>query len=245
MMYLLKKSKKSLEEGGLKLLISRAIRFSYREISVFFPYKYVELNEVQVPSHRLFGKLILGEYIEENKNYEQGIIRSIKNQIEPEDKVVICGGGYGVTAVKAAEKLKKSSQLRVYEASESKMGKIKTTLEKNDISDTEIKHGIVGPEVNIWGSSESANRIEPADLPSCDVLELDIEGSEIEVLRNLEISPRIIIVESHGFLGSKTTEVKKILQEKGYKILDEKLAEKTQHAKENDVKVITGKKRDE
>jgi hypothetical protein len=39
-------------------------------------------------------------------------------------------------------------------------------------------------------------QVTPAELPECDVLELNCEGSEIGILRNMTIRPRAIAVET-------------------------------------------------
>lgn len=52
----------------------------------------------------------------------------------------------------------------------------------------------------MWGDTTSSPRVDPADLPACDVLELDYEGPELEILQNLEFVPRVAIVELHPWL---------------------------------------------
>jgi flavorubredoxin len=69
---------------------------------------------------------------------------------------------------------------------------------------------------------------------------MDIEGSEKEVLKNLEIRPRVLIVESHGFKGSKTKRIRELVSQLGYNIQTIDLAENTEFAKQNDVKIVTG-----
>jgi hypothetical protein len=47
--------------------------------------------------------------------------------------------------------------------------------------------------------------ISPAELPECDILELDGEGAESLILRNMTIRPRVIAVETHGVYGAPTS----------------------------------------
>jgi hypothetical protein len=241
-MKMIGKAKKALKEGGVSLLIRRSANFFYRNLSPVLPYRYSKYNNVKVPSHRAFGKIVPLVNTEDKPEYEKGIIESLKRNIREEDKVVICGGGLGVTAVKSAELNKKPENVEVFEGSESQIEKIEETFQKNNIEGIRIHHSIVGEEKNIWGEKGAANTTQPSELPSCDILEMDIEGSEMKVLEELDIEPRIIIVESHGNFGSPTEEVKKILTEKNYEIKNVDLAEETDHAKENDIKVITGEK---
>lgn len=241
MTYLIEKSKKALKEGGLPLLIKRSINFSFRKCSPLLPQVYRKYNGVKVPSHKLFGKFIPFIETKNRPNYEQGLINSLEENVKKGDKIIVCGGGVGVTAVKAAFLNKSPSKVSVYEGSKSQLEKIEETLNINDVSDIELNHAIIGEEKNIWGSSKGAKTISPEDLPDCDILELDIEGSEIGVLKNLEINPRTIIVETHGNKGAPAEKVKQILLDKEYEITNIELAEKNEHAEKNDIKVITAK----
>ena len=66
-----------------------------------------------------------------------------------------------------------------------------------------------------WGEG-----ILPEELPSCDVLELDCEGSEIDILRRMVITPRVIIVEIHPWLFKEPAEwVVENLITQGYEIV--------------------------
>lgn len=80
---------------------------------------------------------------------------------------------------------------------------------------------IVGQERNVYGGeTAAADVVHPSELQECDVLELDCEGSEIDILKQLEIQPRAIILELHPWEYSESIrEPIKILQEEGYEIL--------------------------
>lgn len=241
-MKIVEKVKRALKEGGISLLIKRSANFSYRKLSIVLPYRYSEYNNIKVPSHRAFGKIVPLVDTEDQPHYEKGIIESLEENMREGDEVVICGGGLGVTAVKSAKLNKNAENVEVFEGSESQIEKIEKTFQENNVERIRIHHSIVGEEKNIWGEKGAPSTTPPSELPSCDILEMDIEGSEIKVLKELDIEPRIIIVESHGNLGSPSEEVKNILKEKNYEIKNVNLAEETDHAKENDIKVITGKK---
>jgi Methyltransferase FkbM domain len=86
--------------------------------------------------------------------------------------------------------------------------------------------------------------VRPDELPPCDVLELDCEGSEVGILRDMLIEPRIVAVETHGFLGAPTGDVRNVLENRGYQVSDLGFAEprlETECAK-RDIRVLVGKK---
>lgn len=233
--YFSKKSRKALKEGGFLLLAKRAINFLYQKLSPILPPSHRKYNGIAVPSYKIFGSTT-------NKpDYEEGLINSLEENVGRNDRIIICGGGIGVTAVKSAFLNKKPSKISVYEGSKSQVEKVQETLSFNDVSDVEVNHAIVGEEKDIWGSSEDAETVFPRDLPDCDILELDIEGSEVGVLKNLEVTPRTVIVETHGNKGAPTENVKQILLDKGYRISNIEPAEDKEYAKKNDIKVITAK----
>lgn len=150
------------------------------------------------------------------KNYEENSIAALKRFVKKGDRVTIIGGGYGITGIVAMEL---GGTVTLIEASRDRSQDILKTWKEYKLEGTVI-HGYVGSPVNVWGEMEGAKKIE--DIPDCDILEMDCEGGEKEVLTDLSISPRVIIVESHGDLGSPTALVKELLEKKGYEILEVK-----------------------
>ncbi|MFB6216241.1 MAG: FkbM family methyltransferase, partial [Candidatus Aenigmatarchaeota archaeon] len=105
-------------------------------------------------------------------------------------------------------------------------------------------HAVVGPDIDVWGESDS-EKVDPQNIECGDVLEIDIEGAELEVMKHLEERPRNIIVESHGFQGSSTESVKEILDDMQYQILNIETAEIGDFCEEKDIRVITAEIRGE
>ncbi|MCU7525734.1 MAG: FkbM family methyltransferase [Ignavibacteria bacterium] len=166
------------------------------------------------------------------ENYEENSIAALRRFVSQGDRVTIVGGGYGITGIVAMEK---GGQVTLIEASKERAKDILKTWEKYKLKGTVI-HGYVGSPVNVWGEMEGADKIE--EIPDCDILELDCEGGEKEVLANLSIQPRVIIVESHGDLGSPTSLVKELLERKGYEIIEEKDEEPSR-----DIMVLVAKRK--
>jgi hypothetical protein len=92
--------------------------------------------------------------------------------------------------------------------------------------------------------SETGPVLPPSQLPQCDVLQLDCEGAEAEILRELTIQPRVVLVETHGLYGAPTDLIASLLKKRGYVVSDRGLAEPNliDHCTRNDIRVLLGTK---
>lgn len=175
-------------------------------------------------------------------NYESGLIAGILKHVDEGDSVVVIGGGFGVTATKAAQQVGESGEVIVFEGSSENTDIINRTVSLNGVSgQVEVHHAVVGEEVHVYGETADADYISPEMLPQCDILELDCEGAEIGILEDMEILPDTILVESHGVYNSPTSEVVSQLTDKGYDISHKEIAEEQFRERhiEEDVYVIT------
>lgn len=156
-------------------------------------------------------------------NYEPELIDALRSTVESDDRVVIVGAGRGVTSVVAGNQTGASGSVISYEANAKRADSARQTVKVNGISDhVEIRRGVIGEAVHV---PEVDNLDEltatPADsLPDCDVLELDCEGAERQILRNVEIRPREIIVETHGCYGAPESEIRSLLSDMGYTVVN-------------------------
>jgi hypothetical protein len=190
---------------------------------------------------KIVGKFIylVGDF----DDYESGIINChIRSKLN--GSMIICGGGYGVTACSAMKNGISADDLLIYEGSSECIKNLRKTLDLNNctIKDSNIIHAIVGDDIGVYAGKKASTYIAASDLPDCDILQLDIEGSELEVLRNIKIRPKTIIVETHGFLGSSTAAVCDVIKDLGYKIISIQNAENSKFARENDINVILAEK---
>jgi hypothetical protein len=71
---------------------------------------------------------------------------------------------------------------------------------------------------------------------------LDCEGSEVEILRELTIQPRVILVETHGLYGAPTDLVASLLEKRGYIVSHRGVAEPRigDYCTKNDIRVLLG-----
>jgi hypothetical protein len=74
------------------------------------------------------------------------------------------------------------------------------------------------------------------------VLELDCEGSEVEILRELTVQPRMILVETHGIYDAPTDLVASLLEKRGYIVSHRGLAEHSDLCAKRDIRVLLGKR---
>lgn len=134
---------------------------------------------------------------------EEAVVTAHGLFTEHDDDIVIVGGGVGVTTVHASEQSETGS-VTVYEAGETHAALTEKTLELNQVPTEWVVHqAAVGPAHELYGyeTPTSVDQVETTDLPDCDVLELDCEGSELSILQELGIRPRVIIVEIHPYKG--------------------------------------------
>lgn len=156
--------------------------------------------------------------------YEEPLVDAIQECVSKNDNVVIIGGGYGVTTVVAARNTEAS--VTAYEAIDYRTSVIRKTAAINNVADQcTVVNAIIGPAINPGGGLPSEGTTDPASqvdikgIPSCEVLELDCEGAELEILDNLAIRPRHIIVETHRHRGAPEDEVRSRLSDLGYNVI--------------------------
>ncbi|MDO8841114.1 FkbM family methyltransferase [Methanocalculus sp.] len=176
-------------------------------------YKYNDFVDLFFGACRFFSKSGL---------FEKGIIDAHHRLTRSGDRVVIVGGGDGVTAVAAAKRVGRNGSVHVYEGGDRAVDQLNALCSQEGVSQIcTIHHAVVGPHIDVYGGDfASAAHVGPDEIFACDVLELDCEGSEVAILRSLAIRPRVIIVEIHPFLFSEEpTWVLHQLNELGYRIV--------------------------
>ncbi|QRV13990.1 hypothetical protein JMJ58_13675 [Haloterrigena salifodinae] len=167
-------------------------------------------------------------------DYEVSLVAAMREQIEAGDDVVIVGGGYGVSAVVARRYAGRNGSVTVYEGAASQISTIEETLSLNESSDgVTVNHAIVGDGQNVWEEDTGAPRLSPTEIPSCDILALDCEGSEVEIIEKSNL-PKTVIVETHGVFDAPTAKTRQLLIDKGFSITEDRI-----EIEEEDVHVLT------
>lgn len=175
-----------------KLILMKKI-YDYT-IRNYLPKKIGVFNGVPVRKPKLF------DLTDERPNYEKELIKAVSREINYNDKVVIIGGGLGVSTVRAARQINSESNVIVYEPSINSIKYIKSALSLSpDIKDQVIIiEKSVGNVIYSYFGDLKNDSIHPSKIKNCDLLQIDAEGAEIEILKNLEIKPRVIVVETHS-----------------------------------------------
>jgi hypothetical protein len=109
----------------------------------------------------------------------------------------------------------------------------------------EIHHAIVAKFISAFAggvTSDLGPIVSPSQLPQCNVLQMDCEGAEVEILREMIIQPRVILVETHGVFGAPTDLVASLLEKRGYVVSDRGVAEPrmAEYHTKRDVRVLLG-----
>ena len=243
-----------LNNSGFEALIKRAAGYLYqRTIRKLLPtIADVRYSGIPISRERKFGDAHLPDFLVPNplddiENYEQTLIAALQSQVLPEDRVTIVGGGEGVTAVVAAKAVGEKGSVVCFEGNSWNVRKIKATAARNKVSRRlTVRHAVVGQAIGVYGVPEQVSTlvVSPAELPECDVLELDCEGAEILILSNMTIRPRVVAVENHGVYGAPTTRVKELLEQSGYAVEEWGLAEPrvSEVCEANDIRILLGKR---
>lgn len=238
------------QDKGLIQLIRRGCRFMYNQcLRPYTPKRAPTLyNGQRVESVRLLDFLV--PWIEYPRpNYESGLVSCLTEHVREGDTVVIIGGGWGVTACVAAKEVGASGRVIVFEGAKANTEKIRTTAQLNGVEDRiKVHHAIVGTAINLRGKARGADQVSPSKLPDCDILELDCEGTEVEILDRLDIRPRRLLVETHGMYDASPSVVQEKLQALSYTLSEDPLVADDglrQECIENDIYVLNAVRMDD
>lgn len=218
------------QNQGIIALLKRSIPFAYNTIvRPFLPtgeHPHTRSTYVARDTYLMGDSLLPWDTPSAYPSDEEAALReSLSDVVNEGDTVVIVGGGYGISTVVAAKHVGQSGEVIVFEGSSDQVETVTETIELNQVTNrVEVNHAVVGDfsdfAADAYGESREAVEVDPADLPACDVLELDCEGTEREILCNMNQRPRAIIVETHGFLDVPEEEVRTNLEQINYKVIE-------------------------
>lgn len=228
---MIKKLTDKYHRDGLTSLLRSAPKYvasqSYMMVWSRFPKsRRAVWNEVVVPPEvapepRITDKLIPAPVRTDYPKSEGGEVEGHKHYTQVNDHVVIIGGGRGVTAVWASKAVGLNGSVIVYEGGLEQVDIVRQVAHLNGVANRiKVRHALVGPGLSVYGTYNGAERINPTDIPDCDVLELDCEGAEAEILPQLQVRPRVIILEIHARDYDDPWRWKQDLSQIGYEIVD-------------------------
>jgi hypothetical protein len=250
---MLRKVQDILRAQGVSGLVDRAMAYAYRRgLRPLIPRHSVRYAGIPICCDRIWSDRFIpktwishDELQEDQPGYEAALVAGLNESVVPGDRVVIVGVGVGVTAVVAALRAGPLGTVECFEASEQYVGIARKTVARNKATNVNIHHAIIEKSIFVYGTGSDLGPIMPASqLPPCDVLQLDCEGAELNILHEMNIQPRVILVETHGLFGAPTDLVAFKLQKRGYMISDKGPAEPDPscHCIKNDIRVLLGTK---
>jgi hypothetical protein len=221
---------------GVSGLAARSVAYAYRRgVRPYVPGEPVRYAGIPICHDRKWGdRLVPTSWIpyeeasdaQDEPGYEAALVAGLNETVRPGDRVVIVGAGLGVTAVVAALRAGVSGTVQCFEGSKEHVGFSKQTVARNNLTNVTVHHAVVAKNICVYGSgSDVAPVMPPSQLPLCNVLQLDCEGAEVGILREMEIQPRIIIAETHGLFGAPTDLIVALLEKRGYDVSDRGVAE--------------------
>lgn len=101
-----------------------------------------------------------------------------------------------MTAIYCSKKFS-PQKLTIIEGSDLQIDKITNNLKNNVVNDVLVMHATVGDNIGIYKNKKVGNYIDINSLTDYDYIEMDIEGSEHSLLKNLQIRPEYLVVEFH------------------------------------------------
>lgn len=215
------------KKDGILSLMTAAPRYVYSNHlrSHLLTHKQtVSYSGIETPYNAsIFDRFVPGySQPENNPTYESAEVDAVREYTRDGDDVVIVGAGRGITPTVAANSVGKNGQVIAYEASTDRVSRANKTVQYNQVRDlVEIHHRIVAKAADVRGTIGSASIISPSELPSCDFLELDCEGAEELILEEMNITPRVISVETHETKGVSHSNVLELLESRGYQVTEE------------------------
>jgi hypothetical protein len=237
-------------EEGLSGVISRSGPALYRRLlrplvprTSHLVYGGARVARVRTVLDGVFPEPWAPYELEDVPDYEGALVQALREQVRPGDRVVVVGGGLGVTVVAAARTAGAEGRVYCYEGGTRQARDVRTAARLNGVADrVRVEHAVVARPVAVYGSTDGAAVLPPEDLPECDVLELDCEGSEVDILPAMTIRPRCILVETHGLHGAPTERVAALLRGLSYRVEHRGVAEPriAEFCRENDIQVLVG-----
>lgn len=224
---LVRKAVVKLRRDGLVSLTRVGVSYLYANfLRDFFPTERtaVRYNGVESPVEVCVFDPYVPEYdspwhADDIPDYEDEEVTGLHRHVSEGDTVLVIGGGFGVTSVVAANEAGESGSVVTYEAAENCVERVERTVRHNDVADqVDVNHAIVSEPIDLRGDPGDAGIVSPSELPDADVVEMDCEGAELEILREMEITPRTVLVETHAQFGAPRDRVLAVLEERGYRI---------------------------
>lgn len=191
-------------------LIDRVIEPIYdRTIRPHLALRLVVLNGV------VRRQATINDPVHDHPEFKSALVDGIREVTRADDLVRDVGGGHGVATINAA-RCATDGEVVTYEPSHKQAAAIREAAVLNGVADrVTVEETAIGTPTRIYG--EHSGEVRPAEeLPPCDILVMDCEGSEVEILSDMPFNPRAVVCEVHPQLGVDTDDVLRTLDQRGY-----------------------------
>jgi hypothetical protein len=140
---------------------------------------------------------------------------------QPGDHVMVIGGGNGVSAVIASQVVGKDGRVTSFEGSVEYFDYCSESFVINDTpAPIDNRHALITESGELYHpDAGGAEIIDPAELPTCDVLQMNCQGAESDIIPTLRIKPRVIHVQVHECFGASLEKIRAELEKRGYTIV--------------------------
>lgn len=223
-------------EEGWSALIKRVPPSVYMKIWPVLPEtENIILNGITCSQRKRLPDDLMPSYLlrgvpSDDPNYEEQYVACLRETIGRGDRVVLIGGGEGVSAVIAAKQTQSGGAVQVYEGGTREVEKSRETARINEVDEVvSVDHAIVSDDISLRSEANGASVIPAQDLPNCDVLAIDADGAEIPILKKIDTTPRYLVVEHHVVfdgnekaLAYQPATVRSLIEDRGYEIINER-----------------------
>jgi len=179
---------------------------------------------IKVRCRKPLDSIVPGITYSDEPDHEYALVSELREWTELGDNICVVGAGSGTTSVVAANQTTEAGSVIAFEGNTSRVEQARNTIGLNGVEQwCEVRHAIVGPAIPLpsldEGDIRSKNYLR-MNFQIAMSLELDCEGAEKNILKGMEIQPRLIIVETHPELNSEPENISTILKGRGYKIIN-------------------------
>jgi len=150
------------------------------------------------------------------KTYESATRALMREYLNPEDSLLVVGGGTGITAITASPHV---SHVTAIEADAVVRDRFKHHIAINDVDNVEVSLGWVGDADH----PDRPDGVDVFDLEGHTAMEIDVEGNGIPVIEQIPDTVRKVFYESHPTMGVFTVDAIDHLRDAGFDIIDRRI----------------------
>jgi len=148
--------------------------------------------------------------------YESATRSLMREYLNPEDSLLVVGGGTGITAITASPHV---SHVTAIEADVVVRDRFKHHIAINDVNNVEVHLGWVGDA----DDPHRPDDVDVFDLEGHTAIEIDVEGKGIPIIHQIPETVRKVFYESHPTRGVPTIDAMKHLRDAGFDIIDRRI----------------------